>query len=49
MKTIERTLRRASNSTGVLRRLLPNVLNPDDLTKSIETETECDVTQEAIL
>ena len=49
MKTIERTLRRASNSTGVLRRLLPNVLNPDDLTKSIENETECDVTQEVIL
>ena len=33
------------DSTGVLRRLLPNVQTPDDLTKC---ETEFDLTQEAI-
>ena len=49
VKPIERTPRRTLNSTGVLRRLLPNVQTPDDLTKSIETETDSDLTQEAIL
>ena len=44
-KTIERTPRRALYSTRVSRRLLPNVKTPDDLTKSIESETECDLTR----
>ena len=49
VKLIERTPRRTLNSTGVLRRLLPNVQTPEDLTKAIETETDSDLTQEAIL
>ena len=49
VKPIERTPRRTLNSTGVLKRFLSNVQIPDDLTKSIETETESDLTQEAIL
>ena len=49
VKPIERTPRRTLNSTGVLRRLLPSVQTPDDLTKAIETETDSDLTQEAIL
>ena len=48
-RTIERTPRRTLNSTGVLRRLLPNVQTPDDLTKSIETEADSNLIQEAIL
>ena len=49
VKPIERTPRRTLNSTGVLRRLLPNVQTPDDLTKSIETEADSNLIQEAIL
>ena len=49
VKPIERTPRRTLNSTGVLRRLLPNMQTPDDLTKSTETEADSDLTQEAIL
>ena len=48
-KPIERTPRRTLNSKGVLRRLLPNMQTPDGLTKSIETEADSDLTQEAIL
>ena len=49
VKPIERTPRRTLNSTGVLKRLLPNVQTPDDLTKSIETEADSNLIQEAIL
>ena len=49
VKPIEGTPRRTLNSTGVLRRLLPNMQTPDDLTKSTETEADSDLTQEAIL
>ena len=48
-KPIERTPRRTLNSKGLLRRLLPNMQTPDGLTKSIETEADSDLTQEAIL
>ena len=49
VKQTEHTPRRKLNSTENLRRFLPHVMNPDDLTKSAETETESDLTQQAIL
>ena len=48
-----KTYRRYSNKNikqcESFRRLLSNIISPDGLTKSIETETESDLTQEAIL
>ena len=49
VKQTERPPRRKLNSTEKLRRFLPHVMNPDDLTKSAETETKSDLTQQAIL
>ena len=48
VKPIEHTPKRTLNSTGVLR-LLPNVRSPDDLTRSIKTESDSDLIQETIL
>ena len=49
LKPIKRTPRRILNRKGVLRRLLPYVQIPDNLTKFLETETESGLTREAIL